>query len=106
MVRAVTGDGKTLAKLYNLGFEADRAMDEFLTARTVFEMGIPTPEPYRLVTDWARMGGEYELIKNKRSFARIISQEPERLEEISLEFARMTKELHAVKADTGRMHSF
>jgi uncharacterized protein (TIGR02172 family) len=99
-------DGKTLAKLYNLGFEADRAREEFLTARTVFEMGIPTPEPYRLVTDGARLGGEYELIKGKRSFARIISQEPERLEEISLEFARMAKELHAIKADTMRMHSF
>ena len=98
-------DGKTLAKLYNPGFEADRARDEFLTARMVFEMGIPSPEPYRLVTDGARMGGEYELIKGKRSFARIISQEPERLEEISLEFARMTKELHALKADTARMHS-
>lgn len=99
-------DGKTLAKLYNLGFEADRAKEEFLTAQIVFEMGIPTPEPYRLVTDGERLGGEYELIKGKRSFARIISQEPERLEEISLEFARMTKELHAVKADTLRMHSF
>ena len=99
-------DGKTLAKLYNLGFEADRAKDEFLAARMVFEMGIPTPEPYRLVTDGERLGGEYELIKGKRSFSRIISQEPERLEEISLEFARMTKELHALKADTSRMHSF
>lgn len=84
-------DGKTLAKLYNLGFEVDRAKEEFLTAQIVFEMGIPTPEPYRLVTDGERLGGEYELIKGKRSFARIISQEPERLEEISLEFARMTK---------------
>ena len=99
-------DGKTLAKLYNLGFEADRAKEEFLTAQMVFEMGIPTPEPYRLVTDGERVGAEYELIKGKRSFARIISQEPERLEELSIEFARMTKELHAVKADTSRMHSF
>ena len=29
-------DGKTLAKLYNLGFEADRAKEEFLTARWAF----------------------------------------------------------------------
>ena len=72
----------------------------------VFEMGIPTPEPYRLVTDGVRLGAEYELIKGKRSFARILSQEPERLEEISLDFARMTKELHAMKADTTRMRSF
>jgi len=98
-------DGKTLAKLYKPGFEADRAREEFLTARTVFELGIPTPEPYRLLTDGECNGAEYELIKGKRSFARIISQEPERLEEISLTFARMAKELHAIEADTTRLQS-
>ena len=96
----------TLAKLYNPGFEADRAVADFLTARTVFEMGIPTPEPYRLVTDGERYGAEYELIKNKRSFARIISEEPERLEEISLTFANIARELHTCKANTARLRSF
>ena len=99
-------DGKTLAKLYNPGFEADRAAAEFFTARTVFEMGVPTPEPYRLVTDGERFGAEYELIKNKRSFARIISEEPERLEGVSLAFAKAARELHAHKADTARLHSY
>ena len=96
----------TLAKLYNPGFEADKAAAEFLTARTVFEMGIPTPEPYRLVTDGERFGAEYELIRNKRSFARIISEEPERLEEISLTFANAARDLHARKADTARLRSY
>jgi len=99
-------DGKSLAKLYNAGFEADRARAEFLTARTVFEMGIPTPEPYRLVTDGERFGAEYELIKGKRSFTRILSQEPERLQEISLDFARETKNLHSTPADTSRLRSY
>jgi len=98
-------DGRTLAKLYNPGFEADRAREEFLTARTVFEMGLPTPEPLRLVTDGVRNGAEYELIKDKRSFTRIISQEPGRLEEMSLTFARLAKELHAKQADTARLGS-
>ena len=80
--------------------EAELAEKEFLTARAVFEMGIPTPEPLRLVTDGQRRGVEYELISNKRSFTRIISQEPERLEEISLNFASMVRELHNKKADT------
>ena len=90
----------TMAKLFNPGNEAELAEKEFLTARAVFEMGIPTPEPLRLVTDSQRQGVEYELISNKRSFTRIISQEPERLEEISLAFARMARELHETKADT------
>ena len=99
-------DGLSLAKLYNPGFEADRAKAEFLTARAVFELGIPSPEPFRLITDGQRSGAEYELIKNKRSYTRIISQEPERLEEISLKFARMAKELHAKLADTTRLQSY
>ena len=99
-------DGLSLAKLYNPGFEADRAKAEFLTARAVFELGIPSPEPFRLITDGERSGAEYELIKNKRSYTRIISQEPERLEEISLKFARMAKELHAKQADTTCLQSY
>lgn len=99
-------EGRSLAKLYNPGFEADRAKAEFLTAQTVFEMGIPTPEPYRMVTDGQRIGAEYELIKDKRSFTRIISQEPERLEELSIKFAHMAKELHAKPADTSRLRSY
>ena len=99
-------DGLSLAKLYRPGFEADRAKTEFLTARTVFELGIPSPEPYRLVSDGQRNGAEYELIKHKRSYTRIISQEPERLEEISLKFARMARELHAKEADTTQLCSY
>ena len=94
-----------MAKLFNPGSEAEQAEREFLTARAVFEMGLPTPEPLQLVTDGQRRGVEYELIRNKRSFTRIISQEPEKLEEISLAFARMARELHATKADTSRFSS-
>jgi len=96
----------TLAKLYKPGFEADRARAEFYTAKTVFDMGIPTPEPYRLVTDGERYGAEYELVPDKRSFTRIISQEPERLQEISLTFASLARKLHATPADTSRLRSY
>ena len=96
----------TLAKLYNPGFEADRAKAEFHTARAVFEMGIPTPEPYRLVTDGERYGAEYELIKGKRSVTRIISEEPERLQEISLTFAEWARRLHATPVPPGRLRSY
>jgi uncharacterized protein (TIGR02172 family) len=99
-------DGLSLAKLYKPGFEADRAKAEFITASTVFDLGIPSPKPYRLITDGERSGAEYELIKNKRSYSRIISQEPERLEEISLKFARMAKEIHAKQADTTLLCSY
>ena len=98
-------DGKTLAKLYNPGYEAELAKEDFLTACTVYDLGIPSPKPYRLITDGVRVGAEYEWIQGKRSFARIISQEPERLEELSVEFAQRALQLHATEADTQRLHS-
>jgi uncharacterized protein (TIGR02172 family) len=99
-------NGKSLAKLYNPDFDADTMKNEFWASRTAFELGISTPAPFRLITDGKRFGSEYELIEGKRSFSRIISQEPKRLEEISLEFARMARELHATKADTSRLKSY
>ncbi len=98
--------GKSLAKLYNPDFDIGKIKEEFWTSQTVFELGISTPEPYRLVTDGKRFGGEYELIQGKRSFSRIISQESERLEKLSLEFAHMARTLHATKADTSRLRSY
>lgn len=98
-------DGKTLAKLFTKGMGAETAEREFLVNKTVYEMGILTPKPIRLVTDGERFGAEYELIHNKRSFARIISQEPEQLEPLSLRFARLAREIHQTPADTTRLPS-
>ncbi len=112
-----TGEGATavaythraeprLAKLYNKGFEADEALRDFRIARAVFEMGLPSPEPYRLVTDGERLGAEYELIAGKKSFSRLIADDPSLMRPLTLRFALLSKELHAMKADTSALPSF
>ena len=68
-------------------------------------MGVPTPEPIRLVTDGQRNGAEYEFIPGKRSFARILSEQPEREEEIARAFAQAGRALHSTHADTSRLPS-
>ena len=93
----------SLAKLYKSGFEADMAIEEFKVAQAVYDLGIPTPKPYRLVTDGERFGAEYEFISGKRSFARILSQEPEKMPELVEAFAKAALELHATAADTDRI---
>lgn len=98
-------DGKTLAKLFMPGVAAETAEREFKVNRMVYDMGLPTPKPIRLITDGTRYGAEYELIPNKRSFTRIISQEPEQLEPLSVLFAKLAKELHSREADTSRLPS-
>lgn len=96
---------KRLAKLFSPGFAADLAAQEFTTSQTVYALGIATPRPIRLVTDGERYGAEYELIENKKSFARMMSENPECLEPLSLEFAALARRIHATPADTARVPS-
>jgi len=96
-------DDKTLAKLFLAGIAAENAIREFRTSRVVYESGLPTPRPIRLITDGERFGAEYELIRHKRSFTRIISQEPDKLVPLSERFAVLAKQLHQTPADTTRL---
>ena len=94
-------DGRTLAKMFLYGLGAETVEREFRISQTVYETGIPCPKPLRLVTDGERFGAEYEVVANKRSYTRIISQEPEQLEPLTVKFARLGKNLHATPADIG-----
>lgn len=96
-------DGKTLAKLFITNVAADNAAREFRINQVVYESGLPTPKPIRLITDGERFGAEYELISPKRSFTRIISQEPDQLVPLSERFARLAKRIHQTPADTTRL---
>lgn len=96
-------DGKTLAKLFMSTIAADNAAREFRINQVVYESGLPTPKPIRLITDGERFGAEYELISPKRSFTRIISQEPDQLVPLSERFARLAKRIHQTPADTTRL---
>lgn len=87
-------DGKTLAKLFMSSIAADNAAREFRINQVVYESGLPTPKPIRLISDGERFGAEYELISPKRSFTRIISQEPDQLVPLSERFAWLARQIH------------
>lgn len=94
-------DGRAVAKMFQHGLGSETVEREFRISKAVYESGIPCPKPIRLVTDGQHFGGEYELIANKRSFTRIISQEPGQLEPLTLKFARLGRQLHSKPANTG-----
>lgn len=96
---------KRLAKLFNVGFDTEEAIREFEMARAAYDAGVPTPKPFRLITDGERVGTEFELVENKRSFSRIISQQPERMQEIATRFAKDCRALHALPADVSHIPS-
>ena len=96
-------NGKTLAKLFLPGIAANTCEQEFHINQVVYESGIPTPKPIRLITDGTRFGAEYELISPKRSFTRIISQEPDKLVAYSERFAVLARQIHETPADTKQL---
>lgn len=100
-------DGQRLAKLFFNQIGADTAIREFHIAQAVHRMGIPTPRPIRLITDGQRIGTELELFApvGKRSFARIMSEEPDQVEPLSREFAQRARQLHQTPADTSILPS-
>jgi len=88
-------DANLMAKMYNREYDVNAIIQELDVARKVYEAGIPSPEPGELVTDGERVGILFRRIVGKRSFARAISQEPERLDEFTSEFAAYCRQLHS-----------
>ena len=93
-------DGDSMMKLYYDFMPTSVVEREKRIARAAFIMGIPTPMSGDIVHDGRRNGITFERVLNKRSFARIMSEEPERLEELATTFAAMTKKLHETPCDT------
>ena len=93
-------DGKRMMKLYAEYMPMSEPERELQMSWAIMDLGIRIPRAYRLVTDGKRVGVEFERIVNKRSFARAISQEPERLEEYMAEFARQCRKLHETPCNT------
>lgn len=90
-----------MVKLYKKGYDTDAILLEHELAAKVFGVGVPSPEPGELVTDGERIGIRFRRIAGKRSYARAISQEPDRVEEFARDFAVHCKELHAMECPDG-----
>lgn len=91
-------DETIVLKLYQARWE-ERARSEFERSLKVFEMGIPCPEPYEYVTDGERFGMIGQRIKNKKSFFRVLSEQPERVDEMARRFADAARLLHRTECD-------
>ncbi len=94
-------DPLTMVKLYNTTYPLDTVFTELEVARKVYDLGIPSPTPGEIVTDGTRTGIMFQNIVNKRSYSRILADEPERTEEITREFAQYCRNLHKVECPEG-----
>lgn len=93
-------DGRRMMKLYAEYMPISEPERELRMAWAIMDLGIRIPKAYRMVTDGKRVGVEFERIRDKRSYARAISQEPEKLETLTAEFARQCRALHAIPCNT------
>ena len=67
---------------------------ELAVAQKVYALGVPTPKPGHLVTDGCRYGILFHRILNKKSFSRIVGDDPTQVPNMAREFAEMCKQLH------------
>ena len=95
-----SADGDSMIKVYGSRVPKWLAAQEKTIARNVMIFGIPTPLVGALYENGDNTGIDFERIEGKRSYSRIMAEEPDRIEEMSRRFARMCKELHSTECDT------
>ena len=76
-------DDSVILKLNKTSVSARKAQEEFRRSKAVYDMGIPSAEPYEFVTDGERYGMIVQRIQGKESIGRILADHPERLEELA-----------------------
>lgn len=93
-------DDSVILKLNKTSVSAQKAQEEFRRSKAVFDMGIPSAEPYEFVTDGERYGMTLQRIRGKESFGRILADHPDRLQELAGIMAEYARALHAIPCDT------
>ena len=93
-------DGDTMMKLYAPFIKPEEVEKEKIMATRALTLGVNTPLCIDLVTYHSQWGITFERIKGKRSVARAISEEPERIEEFMNLYTDAVKKLHQTNCDT------
>lgn len=94
-------DPKIMMKLNNPGLDRSIAENELAQAQRVYDAGIQCPKPGELVTDGKGCFGiRFERILGKKSFSRIVGDNPELTEEYARRFAVLCRKLHSTRVNT------
>ena len=71
---------------------------EFHTSKAVYDLGLPTPEMVEIV----RVGEDYgilsQLVKGKKSLAKMSGENPDSIDSYAASMAKLAKQFHATKA--------
>lgn len=95
-------DADTIIKVYLNPDSLPDIQRERELARKAFILGIPTAIPYDVVRVGESYGSVFELL-NAKSFAKLIAEEPERLDYYLKLYAELLKKIHGTVVKPGDM---
>ena len=93
-------DDNLLLKLFKRNATEDTAVEDYTMAKKVASLGIVTAAVYEIVKVGDKFGVIYQNIKNKKSYSRLVADDPENIREYVKLFAAEVKELHSTPCDT------
>ena len=98
-------DGEMLLKLNKMTANESMVLNEFNRCKGVESLGIETPAAYEIVCVGNKPGILFQNIKHKKSYSRLIADDPEKMEEYAKAFAASCKQLHATPCNTDLFES-
>lgn len=93
-------DGDSMVKVYKTSVLLASARREQRGAYAAFVSGVPTPLVGGEVSADGRPGILFELARNKKSFTRMIADDPDNIEEYVATFSKLARELHETPCET------
>lgn len=95
-------DPDLMLKIDNRTVSEEELQANIGTAKIVYDLGLPTPEPGEVVTDGERFGQTFRRIHGKVSYARLCGEQPESIPQLAHEYCEVVKKLHStIGAGTG-----
>lgn len=99
-------DDSIVLKMNRASKPVEDTLREYQRSKALYQMGLNCPKVLDFVTDGERFGLTVEKVKNKKSFSRLIADDPQQLEAIAREFAQEAKALHQIRLDPDLFPSF
>lgn len=90
-------DPSLILKIDNRDISETEVEEGLKTARIVYGLGIPTPEPGEVVFDGQRYGQVFRRIQGKVSYARLTGEKPEEIPQLAHDFAGIVRMLHSTR---------
>ena len=93
-------DEGLLLKLNNEDFPYEETVREYQFSKAVYGLEVKCPATFKFVTDGKHFGYVSERLVGKKSFARILSENPGMIEPLARDMAEAAKVLHSRQCDT------